>query len=88
MKTKKRIADLPDGTVVKYDDGTHVNRGIICRPPHIGGEAVVFTPGGYAGLTRKDRFWSVVPDAGEVYLSEALQAEKKFRQAFDAQPTK
>ena len=81
MKKTTKIADSPDGTVVEYNDGTNISRGIISRPPHIG-EAVVFTPSGYAGLTDDDRFWSVVPDAGEVYRSEALQAERKFRQGF------
>ena len=74
---KTRIADLPDGTVVKYDDGTHVNRGIICRPKHLDA-TVVYTPGGYSGLIDGGRFWSVVPDAGEVYRSEAIQAEQVF----------
>ena len=82
-KTQKtRIADLPDGTVVRYDDGANnIDRGIICRPPHLT-EAAVYTPGGYAGLTGDDRVWSIVDDSSEVYRSEAVEAELKFRQKF------
>ena len=77
-KTQKtRIVDLPDGTVVQYNDGTHITRGIVCRPKHLD-SPVVFTPSGYAGLTGDDRFWSVVPDASQVYRSEAIQAAQVF----------
>ena len=85
QKKAKLITALPDGTVVQYDDGTHVTRGIVCRPQHLD-SAVVYTtpaPGGYAGLTEDaDRFWSVVADASDVYRSEAIQTEMVFRQRY------
>ena len=84
MGKHNRISDLADGTVVEFDDGEHVSRGIVCRPPHLD-EAVVFTPHGYVGLTSfNERYWSVVPDADEEYLSDAWQAEREFRQRFTA----
>ena len=78
---QKEIATKPNGTVVRYDDGTHVTMGIVCRPPHIDA-TVVYTPGGYSGLIDGGRFWSVVTNPGEVYRSEAIQAEEAFRQKF------
>ena len=78
---RTRIADRPDGTVVKYDDGTNVIWGIVCRPPHLG-STVVYTPGGYCGLMDGGRFWSVVTAAIDIYRSEATEAEQRFRQQF------
>ena len=66
---------MPTGTVVQYEFGDYVTRGIVCRPSHLDG-AVVFTPGGYSGLTGDDRYWSVVEDAS--YRFEAIKAERKF----------
>lgn len=82
MKKIKKIADLPNGAVVQYQNGVHVTRGIICRPEHFN-ETVVYTPSGYAGLTDDaERFWSAVEVFSKVYRSEAIQAEMVFRQRY------